>query len=64
LESALGFRVARAFAEEIGIPTEVLDRRDRDRIDAVLDRDDTGGAGLSIVWAASWETTMHMGLIL
>jgi hypothetical protein len=26
-----GFRVARAFAEEIGISTEVLDRRERNR---------------------------------
>src|SRR5262249_39172786 len=34
--------IARAFAEEIGIPTQVLSRRERDRIDAILDRDDTG----------------------
>jgi hypothetical protein len=38
----LGLRPARAFAEQIEIPTEILDRGDRNRIDAVLDWGDTG----------------------
>src|SRR5262245_6350512 len=46
LESPLGFWVACAFAEETGIPTEVLDLRERDRIDALLDRGDTGAREL------------------
>src|SRR5262245_57411760 len=43
LEPALGLGVARALAKEIGIATEILGRRERDRIDAVLDRDEAGG---------------------
>src|SRR5712691_3713630 len=42
-EPALGLGIAQALAEEIGIATEVLGRRERDRIDAVLDRDKAGG---------------------
>jgi hypothetical protein len=38
----LGHGVARALAEEIGIVTEVLGRRERERIDPVLDRDMAG----------------------
>jgi len=34
---------ARSLAEEIGIAAEVLGRRERDCIDAVLDRDMAGG---------------------
>jgi hypothetical protein len=44
LEPSLGLRVAHALAEESGIATEVLSRRESDRIDVVLDRDTAGGA--------------------
>ncbi len=37
LESALGFGVARTLAEEIGIATEVLHWRERDRVDPLFD---------------------------
>ena len=43
LDPALGLRVAHALAEEIGIATEVFGRRERDRIDPLLDRDMAGG---------------------
>jgi hypothetical protein len=36
LNPALGFGVAHALSEEIGIATEVLDRCERGRVDAVL----------------------------
>lgn len=42
-DSALRFRVADALAEEIRIAAEVLDWRQRNRIDAILDRDMAGG---------------------
>ena len=38
-DPALGLGVAHTLAEESGIATEVLDRRERDRIDPLLDRD-------------------------
>ena len=43
LESVLNLGVARALAEEIRIATKVLDGREGDRIDALLDRDEAGG---------------------
>ena len=43
LNSALRLRVPYPFAEEIGIATEVLGRRERDRVDPVLDRHMAGG---------------------
>src|ERR1700719_4592274 len=46
LESALRLGIARSLAEEIGVATEVLDRCERDRIDAVLDRGQAGGRKL------------------
>src|SRR5262249_28870389 len=46
LNPALGFRVAHALGEEIGIATAVLDRRERDRIDPFLDHGMTGGRKL------------------
>ena len=36
-------RSARAFAEKIGVVTKVLDRRERNRVDAVLDRGEAPG---------------------
>lgn len=42
-DPALRLGVEHALAEEIGIATEVLGRRERDRIDPVLDRDMAGG---------------------
>jgi hypothetical protein len=42
LDPALRFGIAHAFAEEIGIATEVLGRRERGRIDPILERDTTG----------------------
>jgi len=42
----LGLRVAHALAEESGIATEVLYRRERNRIDPLLDRDEAGGLKL------------------
>jgi hypothetical protein len=42
LDALLGLRVAHAFGKEIGIATEVLDRRQRNCIDPVLDRDAAG----------------------
>src|SRR5215475_2489992 len=43
LKAALGLGLAGSLAEEVGIATEVLSRRKRDRIDAVLDRNMPGG---------------------
>ena len=43
LDALLGLGGAHTHAEEIGIATEVLDRRQRDGIDPVLDRDMAGG---------------------
>src|SRR5262249_52115840 len=43
LDALLGLGVAHALAEEIGIATEVLGRRECDRIDPVLDRDQASG---------------------
>jgi hypothetical protein len=39
----VGTWVAHALAEEIGIATKVLRRRERDRIDTLLDDDTAGG---------------------
>jgi len=39
----LGLGLTGSIAEEVGIATEVLGRRERDRIDAVLDRNMAGG---------------------
>jgi hypothetical protein len=39
----LSLGLAHALAEEIGIATEIPGRRERDRIDALLDRDQAGG---------------------
>src|SRR5262249_5415879 len=43
LEPVLGPRFAHAVAKEIGIAAEVFDRRERNRIDALLDHDKAGG---------------------
>jgi hypothetical protein len=43
LNSALRFRVAVALEKEIGIATEILGRRQRDRIDSVFQQDLSGG---------------------
>ena len=37
LDTGLRLAVAHAFSEEIGIATEVLGRRERDRVDPILD---------------------------
>jgi hypothetical protein len=42
-DPALRFGGAHALAEEIGITTEVVCRRESDRVDAVLDSDLAGG---------------------
>jgi hypothetical protein len=42
-DSALHLRGAHCLAEQIGIAAEVLRRCERDRIDALLDRDVAGG---------------------
>ena len=43
LNPALGFRIAKALDEELGIATEVFDRWEPDRIDPVLNDDMTRG---------------------
>jgi hypothetical protein len=43
LESVLNLGVTRTLAEEIRIATKVLDGRESDRIDAVLDCEKAGG---------------------
>jgi hypothetical protein len=42
LDSALSFQIVHALAEEIGVAAEVLGRRKRDCIYAILDRDMPG----------------------
>ena len=43
LNQLLGFRLANVLAEEIGVAPEVVGGRERDRIDAVFDRDTRSG---------------------
>jgi hypothetical protein len=52
LNEAMGLRFAHTSAEQIGIATEVLDWRERDRIDALLDRHVTGPRELAMRWAS------------
>src|SRR5262245_42730765 len=46
LKAALGLGLTGPLAEEVGIAPKVLGRRERDRIDAVLDRNMAGGRKL------------------
>ena len=54
LDQALRFGGVHLLAEEIGIATEVVGRREGDRVDAILDGDRMPAAGnLAIRWASA-----------